>query len=349
MLRVQDYFFHQSSHTTPQNIVSQTHNYDQQPAKIRYIAGMCVGRALASSISYVCEHCHDESALVNEHKQRVRSLQGSLYNTLTIAKEETAHPASLLEIEHRQFKYGHLTIVNDDLFSIFIQYDKIVHQNISTKWSAEDKHNFFNTVFHSCVTELYQDTSPILEVLNSKVMRPPLLTYLRTCYKEIGLRINSAYSACKKLAHRKQVLLEEANVHASSSQTSHPPVQSTTSTAVNDSSITSASLSTTMSSNRKRGMEGTIDPNTCSVCSKQWTSKCRLLWIECTECGAWLHRKCDTTLRSRIKWKKVTAQGAQYPCPMCQKKVNNFSKITLCKAQLHINASTYHLLLIQAC
>ena len=184
MLRVQDYFFHQSSHTTQQNIVSQTHNYDQHPAKIRYIAGMCVGRALASSISYVCQHCHDESALVNEHKQRVRSLQGSLYNTLTIAKEETVHPVSLLEIEHRQFKYGHLTIVNDDLFSIFIQYDKIVHQNISTKWSAEDKHNFFNTVFHSCVTELYQDTSPILEVLNSKVMRPPLLTYLRTCYKK---------------------------------------------------------------------------------------------------------------------------------------------------------------------
>ena len=144
--------------------------------------------------------------LCNTNVWHQRSIDASESTAgMTIAKEGIAHPGSLLEIEHRQFNYGHLIIVNDDLFSILIKYDKIVHQNISINWPAEDKHKLFNIVFDNCVSQINEVTSPTLEVLTSKVMRPPLLTYLHTCYKEIGIRINSTYGARKKLASQTDV------------------------------------------------------------------------------------------------------------------------------------------------
>ena len=206
-----------------------------------------------------------------------------------------------------------------------------MHQNISTNWPAEDKHNFFNIMFDNCVSQLNEDTSPILEVLTSKVMRPPLLTYLHTYYKEIGIRINSTYGARKKLAHRKHKLLEEANVHAPSSQTSDPPVQSTTPSAVNESSFISASLSTTMchvtqGEGTKRALTPTLVPCAASngLLNVAYCGLSAQMWGLATY-------ECDTTLRSRIKWMKVTAQGGHV---QCVKKVNNFYKHHLMKGTI---------------
>ena len=62
--------------------------------------------------------------------------------------------------------------------------------------------------------------------------------------------------------------------------------------------------------------------NTCFMCCKKWTEKCWLIWVKCTSCHRWLHKKCDITLRKHRRWKEVRQEGALYPCPKFREKGN---------------------------
>ena len=136
-LRIQDFYFAQTVNAqNPPQIVEE--GYSQNLSKVRYVGGMCVGRILASYTSYLCEHCHEDTELVKTRKAVVRALQARLYNTITIAKQESQCPDTLNEICHRQYKYGHLTVVDDGLFEMFVPMGSIVHTLLSMNtWFQE--------------------------------------------------------------------------------------------------------------------------------------------------------------------------------------------------------------------
>ena len=84
---------------------------------------MAVGRDLYRTIEYICDNSLSDSRVTQEkldlYKARVNALESQLYPNKSVAKERTKYPASLAEIEHREYSYGHLTVMNDTLFKIF--------------------------------------------------------------------------------------------------------------------------------------------------------------------------------------------------------------------------------------
>ena len=325
MLRIQDYYFGQSA--TPVQPTELVHEpYSPNLPKVRYMAGMCVGRIMFSFSSYLCEHCHEDSDQVKSKKATIRALQSHLYNTVTIAKDESQSPHTLSEINHRQYKYGHLTIVDDRLFEMFLQLDGIIHNVLSQNTWFKHKENFFQYLMSHSIEEVYKLQEPIYQQLNSTIMRPIFGIYLRTCMKEMGYRITQSLNVKKRLAHRKQVMLEESVRTISTPSESTP--SETTSTSMTDPFVNplhpappaSQDANNNVASTSKQSHED--DCNTCFMCCKKWTEKCRLLWVECTTCHRWLHKKCDITLRKVKRWKEVRQEGAIYPCPKCREKGN---------------------------
>ena len=159
---------------------------------------------MSSFTCYLCDHFHEDSRGGKNEKATVRALQLYLYNTLTIAKDESQCAHTLSEINHRQNKYGYLTIVDDSLFQMFVQVDEII-QNILSK-NTWFKHKE-NLMLHS-IEEMYNLHEPIHQQLNASVMWPIFESYLQTCMMEMGYRITQSLDLKKRLAHRKEIMLE---------------------------------------------------------------------------------------------------------------------------------------------
>ena len=331
LLRIQNCFFSQSGGINPPTELISS-DYTQNNSKVRYVAGMCVGRVISQYSNYLSQHCHENSAEVTRKKATVRGLQRYLYNTLSIAKAESRYPTTLQEISHRQYKYGHLTIVSDDLYEMFLRVDLIVHSMLHCNAWVNNKQDFFQILQTNVLCELYKNSEPIYEHLDATMMKPVISVYLRTCMKEMSHRITEKFEVKKKMAHRKQIMLEEATQSAGAVGTSSAatPIPSTsavssstpapsTSPPPSTAEANNDSQSPTSQANRKRPAEE-IDSNTCAICTKQYNSKSNYLWVECTECKSWLHKKCDPSLRPAKRWRAVSQAGASYPCPICRKK-----------------------------
>ena len=80
LLRIQDCFFSQSAGINPPTELISS-DYTQNNSKVRYVAGMCVGRVISQYSNYLCQHCHEDSSEVTRKKATVRGLQRYLYNT----------------------------------------------------------------------------------------------------------------------------------------------------------------------------------------------------------------------------------------------------------------------------
>ena len=124
--------------------------------------------------------------------------------------------------------------------------------------------------------------------------------YLRTCLKEMGGSLERKEKVTKKLALWNQVLLEEISAQTHGQITPQMMKDTTFKEQVN----------------RGDADEDAHDPQySCVICEK-YNSNQRVLWIECTQCLNWLHRKCDASLKTQRAWESVSAKGALYSCPL---------------------------------
>ena len=144
-------------------------------------------------------------------KWYVISLKKHVYNSLLIAKLESQKPDTLSEIIHRQTPYGHLIIIDDCLFALFEEFDKRIYPYLNVETLTKYQRNFFSSVFSSAMDSMFVDNDICCPSdITHTVLYAPFCKYLRVSMKELGLRIMEQQKANKKLAHRKQVLLEEA-------------------------------------------------------------------------------------------------------------------------------------------
>ena len=113
LLAVQNVFF---EHKTDDSLEHLSSNNSTTPpketgyGKLRYVAGMCVGRW---SIITPISSPEISEKTVQSHKNIALSLRNHMYNNITIAQQESQYPESSSDIIHRQTQFGHLTIVDD--------------------------------------------------------------------------------------------------------------------------------------------------------------------------------------------------------------------------------------------
>ena len=108
--------------------------------------------------------------------------------------------------------------------------------------------------------------------------------YLRTCLKEMGGSLERKEKVTKKLALWNQVLLEEFSAQTHGQITPQMMKDTTFKEQVN----------------RGDADEDTHDPQYSCVICENYNSNQRVLWIECTQCLNWLHRKCDASLKTSV-------------------------------------------------
>ena len=312
LIKVQNKFFENDS-DQPSTSVSETFE-EPSPSghpKLRYIAGMCVGRVLHRDTQFICRNILKMNPTVDHTKQRILQIRKHLYNSSTIAMNETSLPESLTEITSRQTKYGHLTIVSDSLFSVFIELQKFILPLLNSQRLKNEKCNLFVSILDETMEHLTNNI-PLPDGLLPSHLRPVLIIFLKTCLKEMGGRLQKACKVKKKLAHRKQVLLEEHCKDGTNKRLKlSDSTASSTSAGPHDAHTTTELVDTVTTEKITY---------TCAMCKKEWSDTQRFLWIECTVCSSWLHRKCDSTLKSQKVWKKVSAEGAHYACPICTRK-----------------------------
>ena len=271
-------------------------------AKIRYVAGMCVGRVIYKECDFVCHNIHTDDTKVKQKRDLVCSLKKHVYNTIHIAQCETSHPLSLTEIVHRQSKYGHLTIVDDRLFQLFKEFDNHLHPHLNMNTMRFNDDKFFDALLSNTLHDVMTETDVCMycQDLSASLLRPVFAKYLRVCLKELGIRITNTPNIKKKLAHKKQALLDECTVPklkkidtqlTVANKPSLPQAVSATAEDVTTPAECTASPSADIHS------LSTTEPTSneeyhCAMCKGHYVAN-RLNWIKCTSCQQWLHHKCD--------------------------------------------------------
>ena len=244
-------------------------------------------------------------------RHKVRVLKKHIYNSIVIAKLESKSPETLSEIIHRQTKYGHLTIIDDELLKLFLEFDRQIYPHLTSQEVFLLKDSFFQTILTNAMDSVFIDTYTCITTdLSADVLHAPLSKYLRVCLKELGIRISQQHQIKKKLAHRKQVLLEEV--------TGLPPTKKQKTI---PEAATSTSSNPQHTSSAVTPAEDTEEQTYyCSVCGAKYVSGTRFNWIECSSCEKWSHRKCDPTLKKPKAWLHAQKDGVEYNCPPCKTK-----------------------------
>jgi len=62
----------------------------------------------------------------------------------------------------------------------------------------------------------------------------------------------------------------------------------------------------------------------CVVCDAVWLPNDDDDWIQCDDCGMWVHAHCDGLNREALQ--TMDTQGLRYECPKCREKIKNKSK-----------------------
>ena len=327
LLRIQDLYFHTRAVTHQTDDLAS--NSLCIPAmgsdsKVRYVAGMCVGRVIHKECEFLCRNIHTESDQLSKKRLLVMTLRKHLYNTIHIAQSESSYPESLLEITHRQSKYGHLTIVDDLLFTQFKEFDRHLHPHLTVNALRFHDDHLFSTLLNNTMDDMFTESNVnIPECFTFDILKPVFSKYLRVCLKELGVRITSKLNVKKKMAHRKQVLLEECTGNkvpkSGSEASSVKPSTSSQGIPQIPKDITAASVdSLACPSTHDNDTTDELEECKCILCGAPYV-KNRLNWIECTQCKLWLHRKCDKSLKPQKRWKAAIADGAIYHCPVCIK------------------------------
>ena len=265
---------------------------------------MCVGRVLHQTTQYLC---NDLSWTLQLPKNDTQwdSLRNIFYNSIVIAKLESKSPETLFEIIHRQTKYGHLTIIDDELLKLFLEFDRQIHPQLTSQ------EVFLLTILTNAMDSVFIDTYTCITTdLSAEVLHASFRKYPRVCLKELGIRISQQHQIKKKLAHRKQVLLEEvAGLPPTKKQKTIPEAATPTSS---NPQHTSAPSAVTPAEDTEE------QTYYCSVCGGKYVSGTRFNWIECSSCEKWSHRECDRTLKKPKAWLHAQKDGVEYNCPPCK-------------------------------
>ena len=301
LIFVQNSYYQCVSSSSPHDEDDETHFVAQGSGdgKLRYLAGMCVGKVLYRDTQFVCRNVMKDDVTVTTKKESIAALRKHLFNSKEMAINETEYPESLNELRHRQTQFGHLTFLNDCFFFFFKELQQLVLPLLNTHNLMKYKCLLFSEIMQNILSSASHLGVP--EGLTIEQLTPVIEKYVKVCLKEMGMRVEKKCQISKKLAHRKQVLLEEgtSTKHAAPVAVDVPESEPCV------------------------GEDG--DTYWCKVCQKPYKDKQRLLWIECCDCMCWLHRKCDKSLKSQKVWKLVSAVDAHYSCPSCLK-----NKVTAC-------------------
>ena len=140
LLKIQDFYFAKTVNAqSPPQIVE---GYSQNLFKVRYVAGMCVTYTSILHIILMWAlprghwSCKDE-------KGRSSCVACLLLRYITIAKHESQCPDTLNEICHRQYKYGHFTVMDGGLFEMIVRMDLMVHTLLSRDTWFRERNIFF--------------------------------------------------------------------------------------------------------------------------------------------------------------------------------------------------------------
>ena len=193
MIKVQNKFFETDTPQPSPEIAHFEEPASSGHAKLRYIAGMCVGRVLHRDTQFICRNILKTNPSVDKTKERLTQIRRHIYNSSTIAINETTLPESLTEITTRQTKYGHLTIVSDSLFRIFIELQKFILPLLTARRLNNDKCKLFFTILDESL-EYVTNHMVLSNGLTSSHLKPVIIVFLKTCLKEMGGRL---HKACK--------------------------------------------------------------------------------------------------------------------------------------------------------
>ena len=121
----------------------------------------------------------------------------------------------------------------------------------------------------------------------------------------------SSHNVSRKLAHRKQVLLEESEPLPKRPRTD------------DDTEVSSIIPQPQPDAHVEEAPSTSGDTHQwlCSIYSVAYKHKSRLLWIECSFCEQWLHRKCDKSLKVQKVRLHMSSEEVQYKCPKCSSVV----------------------------
>ena len=269
-------------------------------SKIRYVGGMCVGKILFPTTQYLTRHLYEENSTWQAKKQCVMSLHKHIFPSLNIAKQHSIYPESLSEIDHRQNVYGHLTVIDDDLYNMFIKYDEILHKYLNRSKMTTWKKSYFSNVLQKSIDELYLwDDVSIPSDVTREIFKLLAVKYLKVSMKAFKFQLQSDLNIKRTAAFRKAILMG-TSLENTDAPAAKKPRHSKESTGVPSNSEEQAEVE-----------------YLCSGCNVSYSSTPKLQWIQCNTCKKWRHRKCDKGLRSHKLWKKLTTSDDPYTCPNC--------------------------------
>ena len=99
------------------------------------------GHVIHHTTQYLCQNVCIKPHVTNR-SCTVQVLKKHVSNSIVIAKLESKLPETLSEIIYRQTKYGHLTIVDDQLFMMFLKFDHQIYPHLTSQDVSVHKDNF---------------------------------------------------------------------------------------------------------------------------------------------------------------------------------------------------------------
>ena len=147
----------------------------------------------------------------------------------------------------------------------------IPYYNLTTRNLQDRKDGLFHNIIENTMDSLLEDSDVDIPC----DITPPILyevfrIYVRTCLNEMRIKVFDQLKVKKKLAHRKQVLLDEANPTPDAKR--FKGGHSDCNEEANPSTITEAQPEEPV-------VQETPPENICAICSKEYSSTSRFLWI----------------------------------------------------------------------
>ena len=340
LITVSDAYFQSHAPQEGPTPTPQVPSQHSNIAKVRYVAGMCVGKVLHRLKEYICSHILDETTILTQKKIAYRTLQKHLLPSITIANLVTSFPESLSEITFRQTQYGHLTIVDDELLEMFKQFDDLIYPTLTSHCVHKERDTLFSNILDAALDSLYTDMGQNHGELTLEIVRPAFVIYLNVSLKELGGRIQIEKNVGKKLSHRKQVMLDEkggpsrkrpkactSNSMASSTATQDPSTSAGTTSTIYDkcnspSNNNSPQPSTSVEDSSRNDQTTAIDDTSvrceCIVCNNLYVDPPSVEWMECSVCNGWIEKTCDRLLNNPNMWKHYCKEDEEYKCPKCR-------------------------------
>ena len=295
LITVNDAYFQSHAPQEGPTPTPQVPSQHSNIAKVRYVAGMCVGKVLHRLKEYICSNILDETTSLTQKKIAYRTLQKHLLPSITIANLVTSFPESLSEITFRQTQYGHLTIVDDELLEIFKQFDDLIYPTLTSHCVHKERHTLFSNILDAALDSLYTDMGQNHGELTLEIVRPAFVIYLNVSLKELGGRIQIEKNVGKKLSYRKQVMLDEKDGPSRKRPKACTSNSTTSSTATQDPSTSAGTTSTIYDKYNSPSNNNSPQPSTSTGDSS-----------------------CDRLLNNPNMWKHYCKEDVEYKCPKCR-------------------------------